>query len=338
MAKLIKSRAPLRISFAGGGTDVSPFPERYGGMVVNATINKYVSSILKFRRDKKLSIEIVNEGKIVYPDIKKIKYDGKFDVVKAVIKYLYRDKKGLDIFVYKDIGARSGLGGSAALFVSLIGLFNELLKKRLDNYEIAELAFKLERDELRNLGGRQDQYATAFGGINFIEFKGKDFVRLSPLNLTKETLCGLEEGLILLNIGERKNSGRIIENQIKNIKSSKKTVKAMQETKKITYQVKETLLSGELKEFGLLLDRAWELKKKFSKEISRPDIDALYNRLKKAGAIGGKISGAGGGGHMFVFSKSFRRHEVEKAALKWGAKLVPFKFENSGLVTWRTNF
>jgi D-glycero-alpha-D-manno-heptose-7-phosphate kinase len=338
MAELIKSRTPLRISFVGGGTDVSPFPEKYGGMVVNATITKYVTSTLRFRNDKKLKIEIVGEGKIIYPDIKKIKYDGKFDLVKATIKHLYSGKRGLDIYIYKEVAPRSGLGGSATLFVNIIGLFNELLKKKLDKYKIAELAYKLEREELKNLGGRQDQYAAVFGGINFIEFKGKNFVRVTPLNIAKETIYSLEENLILLDIGKRKNSGQIIEEQIKNVETKKSTLEAMLKTKEMVGELKEALLSNDLKRFGILLDKAWQLKKKFSSKISRPDIDKLYEDLKKAGAIGGKISGAGGGGHMVVFCRPFKRDKVEKAALKWGAKLVSFKLENSGLVTWREHF
>jgi len=338
MPELIRSRAPLRISFAGGGTDVSPFPEKYGGAVVNATINKFVSSALRFRKNKGLSIEIVPEGKITYPDIKKIKYDGKFDAIKAVVKHLYQGDKGLDIFVYKDIGPRSGLGGSAALFVSVIALFNELLERKLDEYEIAESAFKLEREELKILGGKQDQYATVFGGINFIKFEGKDYVRVLPLNLSRKTLLSLEENLILLDLGERRDSGTIIEDQIKNLKIKKETLEAMKQTKKIVHQAKKALLSGNLEEFGKLLDKSWELKKKFSKRISNPQIDEFYSRFKKAGAIGGKISGAGGGGHMFLFCKPFKRHEVEKEISKLGVKLVPFKLENSGLITWRENF
>jgi len=338
MSQLIKSRAPLRISFIGGGTDVSPFPERYGGAVINTTITKYITSTLKFRNDKKLKITIVGEGETIYPEIKNVKYDGRFDIVKAVIKHLYKENRGLDIYIYKDIGPRSGLGGSATLFVSCIGLFNEILDRKLDKYEIAELAYKLERDELKNLGGRQDQYASAFGGINFIEFKGNNFVRVTPLNISKEVISSLEENIILLNVGERKSSGGIIEEEIKNIKTQRDTQKAMLETKKLVIEMKEILLSGNLKEFGILLDKAWQLKKKFGSQISNSRIDQLYKELKKAGALGGKISGAGGGGHMFVFCKSFKRDKVENAALKFGAKLVPFNLENSGLVTWRTNF
>lgn len=338
MIELIKSRAPMRISFAGGGTDVDPFPEKYGGVVVNASISKYVTSTLKFRKDKKLKVEIVGEGKAIYNNINTLTYDGKFDIVKAVIKFMYKGNNGLDIYIYKDVGPRSGLGGSAALFLSVIGLFNELSPKKLDKYECAELAYKLEREELKNLGGRQDQIACAFGGINFIEFKGNDFVRVTPLNLNKETICGLEESLILLNLGERKNSGKILEQQIKNVKTKKDAIQAMLETKEITYKIKEALLSGNLEEFGELLNNGWELKKKFATGISNQDINKFYEGLKKVGVVGGKISGAGGGGHMFVFGKSFCRDKIEKEVLKFNHSLVPFKFENSGLTTWRSKY
>ncbi|WP_176693916.1 GHMP kinase [Candidatus Kryptonium thompsonii] len=325
----------MRISFAGGGTDVDPFPEEYGGVVVNASINKYVTSTLKFRRDQKIKIEIAGEGKIIYDSKDTLVYDGKFDAVKAVIKHMYKGERGLDIYIYKDVEPRSGLGGSAALFLSVIGLFNEISAKKLDKYECAELAYQLERNELKNLGGRQDQIVCAFGGINFIEFKGKDFVRVTPLNLSKETICELEERLILINLGARRNSGTILEQQIKNVETGK-NIDALLETKKITYEIKDALLSGDLEKFGKLLDKAWELKKKFAEGISNPDIDRFYKRLKELGVIGGKISGAGGGGHMFVFCKSFCRHKIEREIEKFNYKVVPFSFENSGLVTWRS--
>ena len=320
MKQLIKSRAPLRISFIGGGTDVSPFPETYGGIVINATISKYVHATLRFDKES-------------------VKHN---DIVRAVMKELHFDidDDGFSVDIKSDVASCSGLGGSSAVFVAVIGLFNELLEPStsMDNYQIAELAYKLERDELKNIGGRQDQYATAFGGTNMIEFWGDNHVRLTPLKLKQETILELEDRLVLLDLGARKASGNIIKDQIKNIKKKGIELAAMLSTKAMVKAMEYMLLEGKIIEFGEMLDEAWRFKKSFSNMITNPEIDKLYDDLKKVGVIGGKISGAGGGGHMFVLCKAFTKDKVEEVAKEWGAEIVPFKFEDSGLVVWRSNF
>lgn len=327
---VIKSRAPLRISFAGGGTDVSPFPEKYNGTVVNATINKYTDIGLKLRKDKKLTIKLNGLKKIVYPNIKKISHDDKFDQVLAVIKHFYQKPEGLDIQIRMGISS-PGLGSSSSLFVSLIGGFNELLKLKLNKYKIAQLAFNLERKKLKNLGGRQDQYASTFGGINWMEFRGATKVKVIPLRLFSKTIRQLENALILLDIGKRISPDKLMKDQIKNIKTNKETIRAMLATKKITFEVKKALLSSDLNKLGQLLDQAWQLKKKFTPLISNQRIDSLYEKFKKVGALGGKIAGSGGGGHMLILCQPNKKNAIKKEAKKFKIKPQEFKFDFSGL-------
>ncbi len=334
---IIKSRAPVRISFAGGGTDVSPFPEKYGGAVINASISRYVTSALEFRTDKKLVISVAGEKEFICPNIQKLVYDGHQDLIKAVIKHLYHSHQGLNIYIKNDVPPQSGLGGSSTLFISIIGLFNALLTNKLDKYQIAELAYKLEREELKIPGGRQDQYAAVFGGINFIEFKGQDFVRVTPLDLPKEIIAELEESLILLHLGPRKESStNIIISQTKNVQKGGRSLEPMMRTKKMALKIKEAFLSNNLKKVGKILDESWKLKKKFAAGITNPQIEDLYARLKKKGALGGKLTGAGGGGHMLIYCEFQKRNDVEKEALKWGAQIVPFRLESHGMTTWES--
>ncbi|OGY86096.1 MAG: hypothetical protein A2319_01390 [Candidatus Kerfeldbacteria bacterium RIFOXYB2_FULL_38_14] len=339
MTKIVKSRAPVRISFGGGGTDVSPYTEEYGGAVVNAAINKYAFCTLKLRTDQKIIITSDDfEQTLTLENKDALIYDGNLDVIKAVIKKMHKYKCGLEIRTRCEVAPRSGLGSSAAVFASLIGAFNHLEKEyRLDDYALAELAYDLERRELKNLGGRQDQYAAIFGNINFLEFKGNDFVRVHPLKLKNDDLYELESNLLLLNIGSRQESGAIIEEQTKNAKSDKKTLEAMHKTKILAQEIKYSLLRGNLTEFGQLLDQGWQLKKMFSAKISNEKIDHLYQEMKKLGAWGGKITGAGGGGHLIVYCRPFAKPKIVKRAEELGAVYVPFNFDMLGLTTWEIN-
>ena len=182
---IIKTRAPVRISFAGGGTDVSPFTEKYGGAVVNTTINKYAYASLKERKDNKIVISSHNYNQtLTFNSIQEMKYDGNLDLIKSVIKKMADLNHGFEISLYSEILPKSGLGSSASAFSAVIGLFNKLQKeKRLDNYDLAEMAYNLERNDLNNAGGRQDQYASIFGGLNYFEFEGHNFVKVNNLNI-----------------------------------------------------------------------------------------------------------------------------------------------------------
>jgi D-glycero-alpha-D-manno-heptose-7-phosphate kinase len=332
---IIRSRSPVRISFAGGGTDVSPYTEDHGGCVINAAINKYAYATLELRDDNKIHFKSSDYNKeLTFGSINDMKYDGDLDLFKSVVKH-YK-KSGINLSLRVEAPPRSGLGSSGSAFASLIGLFNHLKREHaLTDYEIAELAYDLERKELKNPGGRQDQYVTVFGGINFIEFKGNDFVRVNPLKLSKNTIYELEKNLVIVNVGIRKQSGDIISDQTKRYKENKEEViRALQKNKEFAIEMKKALLRNDLNSFGKLLHNAWEEKKKYSSMISNDRIDNFYNKAKAAGAIGGKVSGAGGGGHMLFYCKPNTEITVANVLEKLGAKIVPFTFDFKGLQTW----
>ena len=335
---IIRSRSPVRISFAGGGTDVSPYTEDHGGCVINAAINKYAFATLELRPDNKICFKSADYDKeLTFSSIFDMKYDGNLDLFKSVVNH-YK-KSGINIFLRVEAPPRSGLGSSGSAFASIIGLFNHLRREHaLTDYEIAELAYDLERKELKNPGGRQDQYATVFGGINFMEFKGNDFVRVNPLKLKNDTIYELEKNLVIANIGIRKESGDIITDQTKRYKQNKENVvNALKKNKEVAIEMKKALLRDDLNAFGELLHFAWTEKKKYSSMVSNDKIDKIYENARKAGAIGGKVSGAGGGGHMIFYCKPNTEPVVSKVLQKLGASVVPFTFDFKGLQTWEVN-
>ncbi len=335
---IIKSRAPVRISYGGGGTDVSPYTEDHGGVALNVTINKYVSGSLELSPDNRIILHSYDYNKTICLDNgDELKYNNELDLLKAVVKHSHKSKKGLKMKLASDVPPRSGLGGSATAFVAALGLFNHLKdSNKFTPYELAEFAYKLERRELRIPGGRQDQYAASFGGLNFIEFKGDDFVRVTPLNLKRDYMLELEENTLLFRVPPRKKTDDILADQKKNLKTGK-SLSSMHRNKEIAYKMKDALYAGDFQCFGGLLHEAWETKKQFSSLISNPMIDKLYNTAIKNGALGGKITGAGGGGHMIFFCDSDKKRDVMKSLTKMGARPVSFSFNFEGLETWEVN-
>ncbi|MFH1402727.1 MAG: GHMP kinase [Candidatus Altiarchaeota archaeon] len=334
---IIRSRAPVRISFAGGGTDVSPYCDEHGGAVVSASINKYAWGSLSLRHDKKIFIQDTYSDLMKFSSYRSLKYGTELDLLIAVVKKLWSSReKGLNMFLRGDIPPRSGLGSSASAFVSLIGLFNYLKhEKKMTDYEVAELAFQLEREELNNKGGRQDQYVSVFGGINYIEFKGDDFVRVNPLKLKKDHLLELEKNLLLVYAMDRSVSGDIITDQTKSYMQKKKNVvEALHSSKALALEVNYALRKGDFEKFGRLLHEGWDVKKKFSPMMTNRYIDSIYQLARKHGAMGGKITGAGGGGHMFFYCEPNKEQVVARKLEEAGAKVVPFTFDLEGLQTW----
>jgi len=332
----VHSRAPVRVSLAGGGTDVSPYTEEHGGMVVNLAISRYAYAELMLTRDPGLHFCSRDTGEeLTASSLAQLTYDGKLDMLKAVTRSFHRYDSGVRLWAASSVPPRSGLGGSASLFIALIGAFNHLEREyRRDLHELAELAWRIERDELQNLGGRQDQYAAAFGGLNFIEFKGHDFVRVNPLKLSSGMIYELERRLLLFNIGERTlASGNIIERQMAAM-SSGKNVEALHSTKELCLEMKYSLIRGNLDDVGRMLNRAWQHKKQFTDGISDPRIDGVYDALMHAGALGGKLTGAGGGGHMIVYAPLSRREAVFDVARRLKLIHIPYTIDFTGLRTW----
>ena len=336
---LIRAKAPLRISFAGGGTDVPPYPEKEGGCVLNATINKYAYGTLRPREDNQIKIESLDFGISVNYDVdEELIYDGKLDLVKAAIKKLEgQDSTGFDLFLHSDAPPGTGLGSSSTVMVALVGLLKEFKNMPLTDYEIANLAYIIERKELGIKGGLQDQYAATFGGFNFIEFL-KDRVIVNPLKISQDVINELEHNLLLCYTGRTRLSARIIEDQVSRYKHrEEETLLAMRNLKGIAVEMKNALLRRRLNEFGELLHYAWENKKRMSDKISNPEIEEMYEEARKAGALGGKISGAGGGGYMLLYCQFERKHKVAERLKKMGGTIVDFAFDPYGLQTWRVD-
>lgn len=333
---IIRSKAPLRISFAGGGTDVSPYVEERGGVVLSATIDKYAYGSLRLRADQDITVQSLDYDIVAkYHVDDELDYDGELDLVKAVIKNMANGhKQGLDFFIHSDAPPGSGLGSSSTMVVALIGLLRHWQRLPLTNYEMAKLAYYIERRELGIQGGMQDQYAAVFGGFNFIEF-GPSAVIVNPLRIDEGILNELQYNLLLCYTGRTRLSANIIKTQVDAYVRRKKTVlDAMDELKRLTVEMKNALLQGQLDGFGRLLHEAWVNKRQMAKQITNPGIDTLYETARKHGALGGKISGAGGGGYMFFYCEFDRKHLIAEALETLGAQVVEFGFDRHGLQTW----
>lgn len=332
---IIKSKAPLRISFAGGGTDVPPYPEMKGGAVISATITKYAYVSLKAQYGNEMRVNSVDYNLMMtFESISDLKYDGNLDLVKAAIRLFQKENNGFDMLVSCDAPPGSGLGSSSAVMVAVIGAFKESLKKPLTSYEVAELAYRLERIELGIKGGLQDQYSATFGGFNFIEFN-KSSVIVNPLRIKPEITNELHSNLLLVDTGKTRLSDGILDRQMQATKNRERVViESLDFLKQLAVDMKNSLLHGNLRDFGELLHSDWEYKRKLDAQITNPIIDKLYNLAREKGAIGGKICGAGGGGHLLIYCDLENRHKVIEYLEKLGCRLVTFGFEPNGLQTW----
>ena len=336
---IIRAKAPLRISFAGGGTDVPPFPEREIGCVLNATINSFAWGSLRPREDDQITIESADMGiSLSYTVDSDFAFDGQLDLVKAaIIRMGAKNSHGFDIFLHSDAPPGSGLGSSSALMVGLVGLVREFKNFAYTDYEVAHLAYVIERQDLRIEGGLQDHYAASFGGFNFIEFY-KDRIIVNPLRISQEVVNELEHNLLLCYTGSTRRSDHIIEDQKRRYEQNQEqTVQALREQKRLAIEMKNALLQHRLDDFGGLLHEAWESKKHFSPKISNPGINTLYEEARKVGAVGGKITGAGGGGYMLFYCDFEKKHKVAATLRSLGAVPTEFAFDNHGLQTWRAH-
>jgi D-glycero-alpha-D-manno-heptose-7-phosphate kinase len=335
---LYRAKAPLRVSFAGGGTDVAPFPEREGGLVLSATINRYAHGVLRPRTDELIRVESLDLGTALqYGASDPIHYDGRLDLVKAAIMRVAEldEARGIDLSLNTSAPPGSGLGASSALIVSLIGLLRDYHRLALTDYEIAELAWEVERVDLGLKGGLQDQYAAAFGGFNFIEFNSDDTVIVNPLRIPRTTVDELEANLLLCFTGTTRAGDGIIDDQTQRYEASQAdTLDGLRMQKDLAIAMKGALLRGQLTTFGELLGTAWEYKKRMSPKITTPVIDEAYEEALAHGAIGGKITGAGGGGFMLFYCRPGERHHVAERLAVLGLEETPFAFESEGLRTW----
>jgi len=329
---VIRSRAPVRLAFGGGGTDLEPYISQYGGVVLNATINRYVYGTLQLRSDRKVRI-ISAEYKqsSVYDDIKDLHNDSDINLINAIVKRMEIDF-GFELFVRSDAPPNTGLGSSSALAVAVIGLFNHFRGNgKLTLHQIAELAYLVEQEDLKNYGGRQDQYAAAFGGFNLYEFKGADFVKVNKVDLPQWIKAELEKNLLLVYLKQRSTNSGSMQKEWMNVD---KPNDHLNELKRLAYESYYALQRRDLNSFGELLHQAWEMKKARNPQITTPEIDHLYDLALQNGAIGGRIAGSGGGGHLILYCQPNTEQEVAKVLKEQGAEVIDFSFTDRGLETW----
>jgi D-glycero-alpha-D-manno-heptose-7-phosphate kinase len=339
---IIRSRAPLRLGLAGGGTDVSPYCDEHGGAVLNATIDLYAYTI----------IEPTDDGRVCFvaTDI-----DGRFEAA-ADAEFAVADPLILHRAVYRRIVAQfnggrplpcrittfcdappgSGLGTSSTMVVSLVKAFVEWLNLPLGEYEVAHLAFEIERIDAGLGGGRQDQYAATFGGVNFMEFSPNDRVIVNPLRVKNWIVSELETSLVLFDSGVSRSSARIIREQTDNLtRHAGSTLAAMHALKQDAFQMKECLLKGDFAGLAACMRRTWESKKRLADNVSTGPIDAVVEAALAAGARAGKISGAGGGGFVTFLVAPERRVEVIRALSAHGGRVMTCHFTRHGTEGWK---
>ncbi len=337
---IYRSKAPLRIGLAGGGTDVSPYSDEFGGAILNATLSLHAHASIELIDEPLIIVESLDKKqKQEYPLSNNLPITGELDLLKGVYNRIQKDYpfalKGFRLSTFVDAPAGSGLGTSSTLVVAIIGAFAEMLKLPLGDYDMAHYAYEIERADLQLAGGRQDQYAATFGGFNFMEFYANDKVIVNPLRIRQDYLSELEHNLVLYFTSTTRESASIITEQQRNVKEkNSKSIDAMHQLKEQARMMKEALLVGKLDHIGEILDYGFQQKKNMAANISNTGIEAIYDAAKKAGATGGKISGAGGGGFMIFYCPGNSRYQVIETLNTFGGKINPYQFTKHGLTTW----
>ena len=336
---LIRSKAPLRLGLAGGGTDVSPYSDIYGGGILNATINLFAYATIEPTDDGIIRFETADGNQVkAFNANSEVKPEGIFDIHAGIYNRImknYPDKKlSFRLITSIDAPQQSGLGTSSTLAVAILGAFVEWLKLPLGEYDIAQLAYEIERFDLGMAGGKQDQYSATFGGINFMEFY-KDKVIVNPLRIKESYLDELSHNLLLYYTDTSRMSSQIIQKQQQNVLNEDQiAIEAMHQLKKQAIMMKEALQRGNLDEIGKILDFGWKYKKQMALGITNDNLDNLYKTAIESGATGGKISGAGGGGYMFFYCPGNTRYQVIESLKQFGGYTERYEFTQDGLVTW----
>lgn len=328
-----RARAPVRISFGGGGSDVTHFFAGDAGAVINTTISLYSHVTLRRRDDPKVCIHSRDLGESLHAaDLQQaLARPGKFGLIQALLKTVHPDF-GFDLYLHSDFPMNSGLGGSAVVSAAVLGCFNQFRQDRWDLHELAELAYQAERLYLGVAGGWQDQYATVFGGFNFMEFRMDQNI-VHPLRIPTDVQLELEESLVLCDTGSPHDSGDIHADQRQQMQQDDIRQK-VQTNVELTYRIRNHLLRGRLLQFGQALHESWQLKRQFSSKISNNRLDRIYEDARRHGAVGGKLLGAGGGGFFLFYVTPFRKHELIEKLESLGLNVRPFRFEQEGLRAW----
>lgn len=337
-APIVRARAPMRISFAGGGTDFAHWYDEHGGAVLSSTINRYANVSLYPRDDRQVRIRDIRQHTpaVEYHLDNQPLYDGVLDLAKAVIERLGA-QQGFDLLVSSDAPAGSGLGGSSSLTSAVLGAVSEFLDLTLTNYEFAELNYLVERVDLGIAGGQQDQYSTTFGGFNLIEFTAER-VLVNPLRIPRELLCDLEAHLLLCYTGRTRTDLKLIDKQVDRYQEgNEEAVQGMKRLQQLATDMKEELLRGNLDRLAEQFHEAYLAKKEMNPDVSSgTNIDALYEAALAHGTTGGKLLGAGGGGYLLLYTPLHRQAEVRDALTGLGGTFSRFAFEEQGLQIWRS--
>ena len=336
---VFKSKAPLRIGLAGGGTDVSPYADLYGGAVINVTISHYASAEITPLESDVVELFSADRNETFRGNLnEEFPITGSLDLLKGMHNCILRDygpfATGFRLSTTVDAPLGSGLGTSSTLMVAIVGVFFEMLKIPPEPFKAAQYAYDAERKYLLFPGGKQDQYAAAFGGINYMEFK-EGTVDVKPIVLSRENTAKLENNLLLYYTGINRESSFIIREQMENVnQQNQPSISAMHSLKHQSEMMKEALSRGDIDEIGPLLDMGFTHKRKMAAEISNPLIEEIYTAAVNAGASGGKISGAGGGGFMIFYCPDNSRQMVCDALHNFGGSLKPFTFSYQGMTAW----
>ncbi len=331
----LRSRAPVRLDLAGGWTDVPPFSAEVGGAVVNAAINRYTYATVRLLDSDDIHLISADyDLSLTLPAAERLAYDGQLDLLKAALNRL-GPHKGVKLFVRSDAPPGSGVGSSGATGVAILGVLNGLRHQPLSLHQLAELAHLLEIEELRVAGGKQDQYAAALGGFNYLEFKDPA-VAASPLRLSEATINELEKRLILCYTGRARLSGNIISAVMGAYRQQNpRTVRALHRMVELASEVRGALLRGDVDVLGPLILENWACQKDLHPSVNNPDIERLFELALAHGATGGKALGAGGGGCILFVTIADREHEVRKALSTAGVPIMDFNLDLKGLQVWR---
>lgn len=340
----VRSRVPLRLGLAGGGTDLASYYQAYGGAVLNATIDRYAYAHLRLRDDNKIVFKAddlersdeflcgddfnIREGLVLHRAVYRWVVD----------HYLDGQPVALTLATTIDVPVGSGLGASSALTVALIEAFVKVFNLPLGAYDIAAAAYDIERKDIGLLGGKQDQYAAAFGGVNFIEFLPNDRTIVNPLRVHRDTLLEWEASLVICFSGQSRDSASIISQQVKSLGGpSAPAMDAMHDIKAFAMEMKNLFLEGRIKEAAAILQKSWLAKKKTSQAISNQGIDRLMEIALNNGAWGGKVSGAGGGGFIMLFADPEYRYRLIESLNAAGGQASAVRLTFSGPETWVVN-
>jgi len=338
----IKARSPSRIGIGGGGSDLPSFFHENGGAVLNVGINLY--SYTAFSKTNEKNTRVISHDWDIDKKIEDLglefekNKETNVDIVKAVMEYAKLDPKdGYRLIVHSAAPKNSGLAGSSGLVVSLMAaIFNAAGKPLMDRDKLAKTAYHIEREVLKRAGGYQDQYAAVFGGFNFIEFK-KERIRMFPLRLESDLVSELHSSMLLFETPTARveTASKVEERKDRDIRKGGESIEYLKKIRDCAYGMKDAIINGDVKTMGALLHESWVEKRKLP-GVTYPEIDKMYKAGMDAGAYGGKLCGAGGGGFLFFMSDIAERKKIINAMAKEGARLVNFDFDFNGMVTWRT--